>query len=308
VDEREVQRTRAVNLWETVARKIPPVAKATRFEASPGIDFPDIGGLEAPKEEISTYACAATDPEIYHRWGTAAPTGMLLMGPAGSGKTMLAEALATRSGTPFLLIDVPRFVLQVVHSGGKAGEILQGVAATLAEMPRTTIFYDELDFAHDLTIGAPRPDLPTSQITDFLIELIDATIRAEQMLIVGSTSRPDTLSPIYFEPGRFERIVYVQPQVPEDVVDALRIQVSTAEKRAERKLFEGIDWPRVIEQNRHASIGNWVRTIHAVLRFKARCDTSDERPGLVTTADLLNEVERFKKATTRLPPMSGRYL
>ncbi len=308
MDDQVIQRTRAANLWETFARKLPAVAKATRFDAKPGTDFQDIGGLEAPKEEISTYACAATDPEVYQRWGTQSPTGMLLMGPAGSGKTMLAEALATRTGTPFLRIDVPRFVLQVVHSGGKAGEILQGVVGTLSELPRTTVFYDELDFAHDLTIGAPRPDLPTSQITDFLIELIEASIAAEQMLIIGSTSRPDTLSPIYFEPGRFERIVSVHPQVPEDVVDALRIHVSEAEKRAERKLFEGIDWSRVIDQNRGASIGNWVRMIHAVLRFKARCDTAEERPGLVTTDDMLEEVERFKKTSTRLPATSGRYL
>jgi ATP-dependent 26S proteasome regulatory subunit len=308
VDERDIQRTKAANLWETYTRKAAPLAKSTRIDPRPGTDFADIGGLEAPKEEISTYACAATDPEVYQRWGTQSPTGMLLMGPAGSGKTLLAQALATRTETPFLRIDVPRFVLQVVHSGGKAGEILAGVAATLAEMPRTTIFYDELDFAHDLTIGAPRPDLPTSQITDFLIELIDASIGTAQMLIVGSTSRPDTLSPIYFEPGRFERIVSVQPQVPEDVIEALRIHISSAEKRAERKLFEGIDWNRVIEQNRNASIGNWVRMIHAVLRFKARCDTADERPGLVTTVDVLDEVERFKRTATRLPPISGRYL
>jgi ATP-dependent 26S proteasome regulatory subunit len=287
---------------------VTPVAKATRLEPRPRIDFQDIGGLEAPKEEISTYACAATAPEIYRRWGTVAPTGMLLIGPAGSGKTMLAEALATRTETPFLRIDVPRFVLQVVHSGPKAGEVLQGVASTLAEMPRTTIFYDELDFAHDVTIGAPRPDLPTGQITDFLIELIDSSIATEQTLILGSTSRPDTLSPIYFEPGRFERIVSVQPQVPEDVVEALRIHIAAAEKRADRKLFEGIDWKSVVDQNRGASIGNWVRMVQSVLRFKARCETADEQPGPVTTGDVMSEVERFKKATTRLPSGAGRYL
>jgi hypothetical protein len=72
----------------------------------------------------------------------------------------------------------------------------------------------------------------------------------------------------------------VNPVVPGDVIAAMAIHSAAAEKRAGRKLFEGIDWTRVIEQNREASIGNWVRLVHAVLRRKARCD-ADDKPGLV---------------------------
>ena len=65
---------------------------------------------------------------------------------------------------------------------------------------------------------------------------------------------------------------------------------------------------RAIEQNRDSSIGNWVRLLHAVLRRKARCEAALESAGLVTTDDVLSEVDRFKKATGRLPVASGRYL
>jgi ATP-dependent 26S proteasome regulatory subunit len=221
---------------------------------------------------------------------------------------MLASALAARTETPFLAIRVPRLALQVLHAGGKVGELLQAWQETLAEIKRITVFFDELDFAHDPSLGAPRMDLPASQLSDFLLELVDATIGVTQTLMLASTSRPDTLSPVYFEPGRFERIVAVVPNVPADVIAALGLHTQAAEKRAGRKLFERIDWSRVIEQNRESSIGNWVRIMHAVLRRKARCDAADDKPGPVMTEDLMAEVDRFKKATGRLPVSSGRYL
>jgi ATP-dependent 26S proteasome regulatory subunit len=304
----ELERKRAANLWEPFARKFPPVAKACEFSASPAVQFSDIGGLEDAKDEVLTYACAATEPEIYSRWGTVAPTGLLLIGPDGSGKSLLAAALATRTETPFLKIRVARLALQLVHAGGKAGELLQGWAETLTEIKHVTVYFDELDFAHDPSLGAPRMDLPTGQLSDFLLELIDTTMNVTEALTLGGTSRPDTLSPIYFQPGRFERVVSVNPNVPGDVLAALEIHALAAEKRAGRRLFEKLDWLRVIEQNRDASIGAWVQLLHAVLRRKARCDAADDKPGLVTTEDVLAEVDRFKRATQRLPTTSGRYL
>ena len=195
-----------------------------------------------------------------------------------------------------------------MHAGGKAGDLLQGWNETLAEIKHVTVYFDELDFAHDPSLGAPRMDLPTSQLSDFLLELIDTTMGVTEALTLGGTSRPDTLSPIYFQPGRFERVVSVNPFVPGDVIAALEIHAAAAEKRAGRRLFEKVDWPRAIDQNREASIGAWIQLMHAVLRRKARCDAADDKPGLVTTEDVLAEVDRFKRATVRLPTTSGRYL
>ncbi|HTO69844.1 MAG TPA: ATP-binding protein [Myxococcota bacterium] len=304
----ELERKRAANLWEPFARKFPPVAKSCTFTAVPTVTFGEVGGLEDAKDELLTYACAATEPEIYERWGTFAPSGLLLIGPAASGKSLLAEALATRTETPFLRVGVARLMLQLIHAGGKAGELMQGWSETLVEIKRATVYFDELDFAHDPAVGAPRIDLPFAQLSDFLTELIDTTIGVTQPLTVGSTSRPDTLSPIYFQPGRFERVVSVNPAFPGDVIDALQLHCTAAEKRAGRKLFAKLDWQRIVEQNRDASVGAWIQLMHAVLRRKARCDAASEQPGEVTTEDALAEVDRFKRATLRLPVPSGRYL
>jgi ATP-dependent 26S proteasome regulatory subunit len=304
----EIERKRAANLWEPFARKFPAVARSCEFAVTPEVGFDAIGGLEDAKDELLTYACAATEPEIYGRWGTFAPSGLLLIGPEASGKSLLAAALAGRTETPFLKIHVARLALQLMHAGGKAGDVLSGWRETLGEIKRVTAYFDELDFAHDPALGGPRMDLPTSQLSDFLLELIDTTMEVAGSLTVGGTSRPDTLSPIYFQPGRFERIVSVNPVVPGDVIAALEIHAAAAEKRAGRKLFAKLDWQRAIEQNREAPIGSWVQLMHAVLRRKARCDAASEAPAEVTTEDVLAEVDRFKRATLRLPTSSGRYL
>ena len=110
---------RAQNLWTSATRKLPPLAKATELKARPELGADQIGGLEAAQDEVLTYACAMTNPEVYDHWGTFPPSGLLLIGEKGCGKSLLAEALATRAETPFLRVEMPRLALEVVHHGGK---------------------------------------------------------------------------------------------------------------------------------------------------------------------------------------------
>jgi ATP-dependent 26S proteasome regulatory subunit len=304
-----IERERAHNLWSSFERKVAPVGKATELEVQPDLGVDQIGGLAAAKEEVLTYACAATNPEVYERWGTFPPSALLLIGREGVGKTLLARALATRSDTAFLRVLVPRLVVEVVHRGGQVGELLEGWSQTLAEMPPLTVFFDELEFSQAHEIGTRRPDLPPGPIMDFLLDLLDRTIAVESTLVVGSTSHPDTLRAAFLAPDRFERVVEVSPLFPNDVVEALQIHRAAAEKRAGRTLFEAVDWLAVVRQYEAPSTGEWIRVMHAVLRRKARCEAAGEDECPVTTAELLQEVERLRQAKNRLPnPQAGIYL
>ena len=300
---------RAQNLWSSFARKIEPLGNGIRMIARPERELSEIGGLAGPKDEIVTYACAATSPQIYERWGTVPPSGLLMIGRRGSGKSLLAEALATQTETSLLRIDVPRLVLDVVHAGKKAAEMVQGWTEALAEMPPLTVFFDELEFSQVQEIGARRPDMPVGPIMDFLLELLDRTIAAESHLLVGATAHPETLREAFVIPGRFERIVEVAPSFPADIVDALQIHARATEKRAGRTLFAPIDWYEVAGQNRDASIGDWVRILHAVLRRKARCEAAGEDPDLANDGDFQDQVERFKQTQRRIrTPEGGNYV
>jgi ATP-dependent 26S proteasome regulatory subunit len=308
MDEAAIQRERAQNLWVSFARKVEAVAQATRVEPTPDFDLGRIGGLEGPKEEIQTYACAATNPEVYERWGTYPPSGLLLIGRRGVGKTLLARALSSLTRTSFLNVAVPRLVVEMIHRGGKVGELLQGWSQVLSEMPPVTVHFEELEFSQAREIGAHRPDLPVGPVMDLLLDLVDRTIAVPRALVVGSTSHPDTLRRAFAAPGRFERVVEVNPIFPQDYVAALEIHAGDAEKRAGHPLFEAVDWTQVVSTQRDASTGDWVRIMHGVLRRKARCEASEEPPSPVTTQDLLEEVRRFRQASDQLAVPRGTYV
>jgi len=304
-----LSRERSHNLWASFERKFAPIAKATSFDAAPAVGVEQIGGLAVAKEEVLTYACAATNPEVYEHWGTFPPSALLMIGREGVGKTLLAAALATRSGTSFLRIDVPRLVVEVIHRGGQVGELLEGWSQTLGEIPPITVFFEELEFSRAEEIGGRRADLPVGPIMDFLLDLVDRSIAVETSLVVGSTAHPDTLRTAFLTEGRFERVIEVSPSFPDDVVEALRIHQLEAEKRAGRTLFEAVDWPAVVSRYQGPSTGEWIRVLHAALRRKARCEAAGEEEGAVTTADLQSEVERLRATRTRLPePGGGIYL
>lgn len=303
-----VQRERAQNLWTSFSRKVEPVAQATFLEPAADFTLAEIGGLEGPKDEVQTYACAATNPDVYSRWGTYPPSGLLLIGGTGVGKTLLARALANLTETSFLRVNVPRLVIEVIHRGGQVGELLQGWSQALSEMPPVTVLFEELEFSQAQEIGERRQDLPVGPVMDFLLDMIDRTIAADETLVVGSTAHPETLRRAFHNPGRFERVVEVTPSFPTDVVAALQIHAASAEKRAGHPLFEAIEWEKVVGIHRDPSTGDWIRVMHAALRRKARCEAAGETVALVTTADLQNEADRFVRATDRLSVPSGNYV
>lgn len=305
MNEREIVEGRAQNLWNSAARKFPPLARAVRFQTAPQIGSEQIGGLEEAQDEVLTYACAVTSPEVYLSWGTFPPSGVLLIGQQGSGKTLLAEALATRARTSFMRLEVPRLALEIAHHGVKIEELVEGFGSVLAELPPTTVFFRELEFMQAEEIGGDRIDLPLGPLIDFLCELVDRAVAQDHVLLVGSTSHPDTLRPAFALPGRFERVVEVNPSYPDDIVAALRIHARAAEKRAGRSLFGQVDWVDVVNRFREPSIGEWIGVLHAALRRKARGECAAQEQSPVATADLLAEVELLRRTLKRLHATEG---
>ncbi|MEM7411758.1 MAG: ATP-binding protein [Myxococcota bacterium] len=303
-----ILRERAQNIWGSFARKFEPMSQSARLEPMPQYELGRIGGLADAKDEIQTYACAATDPEVYGRWGTHPPTGVLLIGQRSVGKQLLVRALSSLTNTSFLEIAIPKLVLEVIHRGGKVGELVAAWSAVLDEMPPVTVLFNELEFLQAEEIGARRPDLPVGPVMDFLLDMIDRAIAADDVLVVGATAHPDTLRHAFTQPGRLERIVEVTPNVPGDIVATLQIHAGDAEKRAGRPLFQEIDWETVVAGSSPPAPGDWVHILHAVLRRKARCEAAGENVTPVTTGDFRDEVERFKKASSRLVAPSGTYV
>ncbi|MDP6978200.1 MAG: ATP-binding protein [Myxococcota bacterium] len=304
-----VRTERAQNLWSSFLRSVDPMARGAKLTANPGFGFESIGGLAGPKDEVLTYACAATNPSTYANWGTFPPSGILLIGREGVGKSLLARALATHTETSFLEVEVPRLILDVVHAGGKVGELVQQWSHILEEMPPLTVYFDELEFSRAQAIGTQRTDLPVGPIMDFLLEIVDRTIANKQHLVVGATSTPDTLRPAFVAANRFERLVEVNPLFPDDMISAVQIHAEAAEKRAGKPLFDDVDWMAILGTARECAPGDCVRILHAVLRHKASESARGEDVARVSTQDLKEEVEQFKQAQRRIrTPEPGNYV
>ena len=309
MEDRAILRERAQNIWGSFARKFEPIAQAARLEAMPSQELSRIGGLAEAKVEIQTYASAATDPDVYARWGTHPPSGVLLFGQRGVGKELLARSLATLTQTSFLSLAIPKLVLEVIHRSAKVGELVAGWSTALAEMPPLTVLFNELEFLQAEEIGTRRLDLPVGPVMDFLLDLVDRAIAVDHVLVVGSTTHPDTLRRAFTQPGRLERVVEVSPNYPSDIIEALRIHAGDAEKLAGRALFEQIDWEQVVVGVPiHPMPGDWVHILHSVLRRKARCEAAGDPVTPVTTADFREEAERFSKASSRLATPTGTYV
>jgi ATP-dependent 26S proteasome regulatory subunit len=309
MEDRAILRERAANIWGSFARKFEPIAQAARLEPMPSQELSRIGGLSDAKEEIQTYASAATNPEVYARWGTHPPSGVLLFGQRGVGKELLARSLATLTRTSFLSVAIPKLVLEVIHRNGKVGELVAGWSGALGEMPPLTVLFNELEFLQAEEIGTRRIDLPVGPVMDFLLDLVDRAIAIEHVLVIGSTSHPDTLRRAFTAPGRLERVVEVSPSYPGDIIAALRIHAADAEKLAGRALFEQVDWEKVIASTPIQPMpGDWVHILHSVLRRKARCEAAGDTVTPVGTGDFREEVERFQKASSRLATPTGNYV
>jgi ATP-dependent 26S proteasome regulatory subunit len=304
----QINAERALNIWSSFQRAVDPLARGARIVPAPDVEFEEIGGLALAKEEILTYAYAQTSPDVYGRWGTFPPSAMLMIGQRASGKSLLAEALAAHTEMAFIRVDVPRMVLDVIHGAGKVGELIQGWSAALEEMPPVTIFFDELEFSQAHDMGERAAELPMGPIMDFLFELIERALATPHCLVLGSTSHPDSLPHAFLSPGRFERIIEVNPIFPDDVVEALRIHASQAEGRAARTIFGDVDWSKIVGSTNEPSIGDWIRMLHAVLRRKARLDAAGESPEPVSNDDFAREVSRLRQAHTRIHLDGGNYL
>ena len=169
------------------------------------ITFKNVAGLKEAKEELKEIVDFLKNPKKYLKMGARIPRGVLLMGPAGTGKTLLARATAGEAGVPFFSISGSEFVEMFVGVG--AGRV-RDLFNTAKKAAPSIIFIDELD-----AIGRHRGaglggghDEREQTLNQILVEM-DGFERETQVIIIGATNRPDILDPALLRPGRFDRKV-----------------------------------------------------------------------------------------------------
>ena len=197
-------------------REITPTAMREVYVEVPQVQWTQVGGLRQVKQELmESVEWPLKKPEVFKRMGINPPRGILLYGPPGSGKTLLARAVATESEANFISIKGPEMFSKWVGESEKAIREVFRKARTAAP---AIIFFDELDAI------VPRRGLgyadsgASERVISQLLTEIDGIEALRNVLVIAATNRPDILDPAVMRPGRFDRLIYV----PSPDLDSLK--------------------------------------------------------------------------------------
>ena len=202
-------------------REIVPSGLREIYIEVPEIHWDDIGGLEEVKQQLrEAVEWPLRHPEAYQRLGIKPPRGILLFGPPGVGKTLLAKAVATESGANFIAVRGPEVLSKWVGESEKA---IRQIFRRARQVAPTIIFFDEIDAI------APRRGLrhDTSGVTDRIVNQLltemDGIEPLRNVVVIAATNRPDILDPALLRPGRFDKLIYVPPPDKRARLEILRI-------------------------------------------------------------------------------------
>ncbi len=179
----------------------------TTEETRPKTKFSDVAGIDEAVEELQEVRDFLAEPERYHKMGAKIPRGVLLVGPPGCGKTLLAKAVAGEAGVPFFSISGSDFVEMFVGVGASR---VRDLFKQAKEAAPAIIFIDEIDAVgrqRGAGVGGSH-DEREQTLNQMLVEM-DGFEDNSSVILVAATNRPDILDPALLRPGRFDRQVTV---------------------------------------------------------------------------------------------------
>ena len=204
------------------------------------ITFANVAGVDEAKKELEEIVDFLKNPKKYSKLGARSPKGVILVGPAGTGKTLLAKAVAGESNVPFFSIAGSEFMEMLVGIGAARVRDLFTVAKKSAP---SIIFIDEVDaIGRTRSVSAmPAHDEREQTLNQILVEM-DGFAPNDQVIVIAATNRGDLLDPALLRPGRFDRRVMLDYPDLEGRKAILQIH-------ARGKPFtEGVSWEKIAKR------------------------------------------------------------
>ena len=183
--------------------------------------FDEVAGLENAKSELQEIVEFLKSPEKFQRLGGRIPKGVLLIGPPGSGKTLLARAVAGEAGVPFFSISGSEFIQMFVGVGASR---VRDMFKTAKENSPCILFIDEIDAVGRIRgagLGGGHDE--REQTLNQILTEMDGFSPNESVIVLAATNRPDVLDPALLRPGRFDRHVTVDRPTRKGRHDILKV-------------------------------------------------------------------------------------
>src|SRR5919106_1866419 len=199
------------NDFNQAIKDVMPSAMREVFLESPDVKWEDIGGLEGVKRELQeAVEWPLRYPDLYAKIGHTVPKGILLHGPSGTGKTMLAKAVATESEANFISVKGPELLSKWV---GESERGIREIFRRARQAAPCVVFFDEIDSVapsrgggmegHGGGSGSAMSNRMVSQ----LLTEMDGISELHGVVVLAATNRPDMVDPALLRPGRFDRII-----------------------------------------------------------------------------------------------------
>ena len=253
----------------------------------PSINFDDVGGMTKVKEEIKIKIIQPLQfPEYYKAYGKKVGGGILLYGPPGCGKTYLARATAGQINAGFISIGIHDVLDMWIGSSEKK---LHELFELARRQTPCVLFFDEID-----ALGASRADMRHSAskmlINQFLTELDGVQESNEGLLVLGATNAPWHLDSAFRRPGRFDRIIFVQPPDIEGRESILKILLKD-------KPIGQIDYSTIAKQTSDFSGADLKAAIDIAIEEKLRESFEKGTPQPIQNKELLQAIKQVKPST-----------
>ena len=214
-------------------------------QSSEGIRFADVAGEDEAKENLQEVVNYLHDPTKYKEIGASMPKGILLVGPPGTGKTMLAKAVAGESNVPFFSISGSEFVEMFVGMGASK---VRDLFTQAKEKAPCIVFIDEIDaIGQKRSGGQYGGNDEREQTLNQLLTEMDGFDGSKGVVVLAATNRPDSLDPALLRPGRFDRRIPVELPDLQGRIDILKVHAKQI------RLAEDVDFEPIAKTAAGAS-------------------------------------------------------